>query len=53
MEIHNLTKTDLAIISKIHNSNNPDSMRDYIHYLLANPMKVQEELARLAAQPQA
>lgn len=53
MEKNNLTKTDLAILSKIHSSNNPDAMRDHIRYLLANPLKVREELAKLAALPKA
>lgn len=53
MENNNLTKTDLAILSKIYSSNDPDSMRDYILYLIENPLKVQEELAKLAALPKA
>lgn len=53
MEQNDLTKTDLAILGKIHSSDNPNAMREYILDLLANPLKVQEELAKRAALPKA
>lgn len=45
-----MSKNELALITKIRESDDPDKMMDYIEELLFNPQRFQEALEALFAQ---